>query len=285
MKKNYKYIFLLGFSALSFSCGTSTDSDGISMADTSTVSIQETTEKTQNIFNSIPSPVETSQLLEASGARYDAMYLNPIENVSKYATVASKALNLGIYGFDLSFTSVFDQTQESMLYLQCANKLATGLGISGSFDENTSSRLEANQDNKDSLLAIISESYWGADKYLKENGQPGVSTIFIAGGWLEGLYLATRIANETQNEEVATLIGKQKQSFDNLYTLLESQSSQNHDVENILNQLKELKKSFDGIEINSSKGVVEKNITPHITQEQLAMITNQSAEIRNRFIQ
>jgi hypothetical protein len=249
----------------------------------------------QNVFYSIPSPVETTSLLKSAGAKYDPKFLNPIENVSNYVTVASKALNLGVYGTDLSFTSIYDQTQESMLYLRCTNKLATGLGISGAFDETTTSRIEANMQNRDSLLAIISDSYWNADAYLKENGQPGVSSLIVAGGWIEGLYIATQIAKTTKNTGVVSRIGEQKMSLENLISLLQSYKTDNESIPALLIQLNELKKIFDSIPVSASETTAttdkEKGVTVigngntfNLSPEQLKQISDKSSEIRNKLI-
>jgi len=252
--------------------------------------------KAQNVFYSIPSPIETTSLLKGAGAKYNASYLNPIENVSKYSTAASRALNLGIYGSDLSFTSIFDQTQESMLYLRCTNKLATSLGISGAFDESTTSRIEANLENRDSLLTIISDSYWNADSYLKENGQPGVSALIIAGGWIEGLYIATQIAATTRNADIVKRIGEQKLSLDNLVALLGSYKSSNEAVNDMYNQFSDLKKLYDEIPAQPSETTVSTDkksgvttigntATYTLTPEQLKAISTKAAEIRNKIIQ
>lgn len=216
--------------------------------------------------------------------------------LQKYETVAAKAMNLGVYGSDLSFTSIYDQTQESMLYLRCTNKLASGLGISGAFDESTTSRIEANMQNRDSLLAIISDSYWNADAYLKDNGQPGVSALIVAGGWMEGLYIAVRIANTTKNQAIITRIGEQKLSLDNLIALLDSYKADNDAIPGLLTQLNDLKKVFDAIPAGASetvattdkdKGVttIEGGGTFTLTPEQLKQITDKSTEIRNKMIQ
>jgi hypothetical protein len=249
----------------------------------------------QNVFYSIPSPVETTSLLKSAGAKYDPKFLNPIENVSNYVTVASKALNLGVYGTDLSFTSIYDQTQESMLYLRCTNKLATGLGISGAFDETTTSRIEANMQNRDSLLAIISDSYWNADAYLKENGQPGVSSLIVAGGWIEGLYIATQIAKTTKNTGVVSRIGEQKMSLENLISLLQSYKTDNESIPVLLIQLNDLKKVFDSIPVTATETTAstdkEKGVTVigngntfNLSPEQLKQISDKSSEIRNKII-
>jgi hypothetical protein len=291
-----RFAFAVAAATTVSSCGNPADNDTVTTSDTAATASTEKDTKAQNVFYSIPSPIETTSLLKGAGAKYNASYLNPIENVSKYSTAASRALNLGVYGSDLSFTSIFDQTQESMLYLRCTNKLATSLGISGAFDESTTSRIEANLENRDSLLTIISDSYWNADTYLKENGQPGVSALIIAGGWLEGLYIATQIANATRNDDIATRIGEQKLSLDNLVALLDTYKTSNDGVNTTLMQLKELKQIYDGIEVKTSDTEVSTNkkdgVTTidnkssyKLTPEQLKAITDKSAQIRNKMIQ
>ncbi|MFL5764526.1 MAG: hypothetical protein ACJ77K_11345 [Bacteroidia bacterium] len=280
-----------------FSCGSSTTENVTEgPVDTADASTHVKDVKAQNVFYSIPSPIETTTLLKAAGAKYNAAYLNPIENQPKYASVAQKALNLGVYGSDLSFTSIFDQTQESILYLNCTNKLASGLGISGAFDENTSSRMEANMQNRDSLLAIISDSYWNADSYLKDNGQPGVSSLIVAGGWIEGLYIATQIANTTKNEAIMNRIGEQKLSLDNLIALLDSYKTENDGVPEVLAGMNDLKKIFDAIPntaaaettavTDKDKGTttVSNGSSFKVSPEVLKQITDKATEIRNKII-
>lgn len=292
-----RYALFIAAAITVSSCGSSSsDPETANAPDSvsSTSSGKDT--KAQNVFYSIPSPIETTSLLKGAGAKYNASYLNPIENVSKYSTAASRALNLGIYGSDLSFTSIFDQTQESMLYLRCTNKLATSLGISGAFDESTTSRIEANLENRDSLLTIISDSYWNADSYLKENGQPGVSALIIAGGWIEGLYIATEIAANTKNADIVKRIGEQKLSLDNLVALLESYKSSNAGVNDMYNQFSELKKIYDAVPAQPAETTVStdkksgvttigNNSNYTLTPEQLKAISDKAAEIRNKIIQ
>ena len=296
IQKTITFLSYIAISVAFISCGTSTETPAESKVDTADANPHVKDIKAQNVFYSIPSPVETTTLLKAAGAKYNAKYLNAIENVDKYSTVTSKALNLGIYGSDLSFTSIFDQTQESMLYLRCTNKLATGLGISGAFDEKTTSRIEANMENRDSLLSIISDSYWTADAYLKDNGQPGVSALIVAGGWIEGLYIATQIANTTKNIDITTRIGEQKLSLDNLVALLDSYKKDNVGVTDALKSVSELKKIYDAIPVTSSETTASTDKTKGVTTvgggstftlsaEQLKQISDKAAEIRNKFIQ
>ena len=161
-----------------------------------------------------------------------------------------------------------------MLYLKCTNTLASSLGISGAFDENTTNRIQANMDKKDTLLTIISGSYWTADKYLTGNGQPGVSSLIVAGGWIEGLYIATRIAQTTKNEAVISQIAQQKTSLVNLLDMLDSYKSENNGTADVLKSLNDLKQVFDTVTKDGGK----------LTDDQFKSLSDKTEEVRNSFI-
>ena len=257
-----------------FACGTPVGEDDSLNADGPNSSAQvQKNNQIQKIFSSIPSQDETTQMLEDAGARYNAKILNPIENVSKYSTNKAKALNLGIYGIDLGVTNIFDQTQESMLYLKCTNQMAKSLGINNAFDENMSSRLDANSGNKDSLLAIITDSYRTADTHLQENGQGGISTLMVVGAWIEGMYIASQIATETKNEVIISRIGKEKTTLNDLLNLLESYKADTPGTGDVIDSLKEVKAIFDS--------TADGKLTP----EQFKQIADKVTEIRTKFIQ
>ncbi len=296
MNLHLRYTFIFSCSLFLFSCSDSSSTDSDVIAGNDAEVVHEKNSKAQEVFYSIPSPVETISLLKSAGAKYNASYLNPVENVSKYTTVTSKALNLGVFGADLSFTSMFDQTQESMLYLRCTNKLAASLGINGAFNENTADRLETNVQNRDSLLSIISNSYWTTDSYLKANGQPGVSALIVAGGWIEGLYIGTQIATVTQNKDVITRIGEQKLSLENLISLLESFKADNAGISAVITPLTELQVLFNEIPATDAETTVttdkKANITTldnkssfKVTNEQLAKITEKVKHLRSKIIE
>jgi hypothetical protein len=271
-KNLYSYLLCTALAFLFVACGTSVDeNDGLS-ADGAENNVQvQKNNQIQKIFATIPSQSETTTMLEDAGARYNAKALNPVENLSKYSTVKAKALNLGVYGIDLGVTNIFDQTQESMLYLRCTNKMATSLGISGAFDENMSSRLEASSEDKDSLLAIITDSYRTADIYLQENGQPGVSSIMVVGAWIEGMYISSQIALETNDEAIIARIAKEKGTLNDLIGLLESYKAENEGTEDIISNLKAIKEVFDPI--------AEKP-----TPEQFKLLADKVIEVRNKII-
>lgn len=272
-KTIYFYVSCISIAVMLGACGSPTsEDDTLDGGDPATAIQKEKNNKVQLIFSSIPAQSETMGLLNDAEAKYNAKYLNPIENISKYSSVKSRALNLGVYGIDLGVTNIFDQTQESMLYLRCTNKMATSLGISGAFDEKMSERIDASSDSKDSLLAIITESYRNADNYLQENGQAGVSSLMVAGGWIEGLFVACQIGTATQNEAIMNKIGGEKATLETLISLLDSYKAETDGATEVLTDLNGLKVIYD-------------TITDKITPEQFKQITDKITEIRTKIIQ
>ena len=248
--------------------------DVTTKADTTKTMDKVKNSKAKKVFATIPEPVETTKLLKEAGAKYNAAYLNPVENASKYSSAQAKAINLGIYGSDLSFISLYDQTQESLLYLKCTNILAAGLGINGVFDEKTTNRIQSNLDKKDSLMDIISKSYWTADNYLVDNGQPGVSSLIVAGGWLEGLYIATRVASATKNDGIVKQIGQQKVSLTNLIDLMNEYKAENKGMDEVVKSLEDLKAVFESADASAMK----------LDDAQFKKLSDKAAEIRSNFI-
>src|ERR1051325_7064891 len=63
---------------------------------------------------SVPSPIQTAVLIQKSGITYDKSVLNLSNKVNTYPTDFSRALNLGIYGADLGYVSLYNQTQDAL---------------------------------------------------------------------------------------------------------------------------------------------------------------------------
>lgn len=176
----------------------------------------------QNVFNTISSRATILELTKLANAEYNVQLLNNPDDVSRYLLESSRALNLGVYGADLNVASIYDQTQESMLFFKCVSIIAKTIGVSDSFDENMGDRMTANQSNRDSTLSIITQAFKSADETLRKNNRPGTSSLLVAGAWIEGLYVACQTAKETKNEPIVKEIFNQKESLDNLLELLQS---------------------------------------------------------------
>ncbi|MBK3518996.1 hypothetical protein [Carboxylicivirga marina] len=212
--------------------------------------------KSKLIFYSLPSPLETAMLIKRAGATYNEDLLNPLSNIDKYSTNRQMALNLGIYSADLSYTSLFDQTQSSIKYMGNAKRLADALGIMDAIDENTLRKLEENIDNRDVMLDIISETFMSSNAYLTENDRPAIAVMVLVGGWVEGLYLATRLTNGSvdNNKRLIDRIVYQKLSLYTVINLLEEYKN-NDDISYLLSRITELNEIFEQVEINNTSKI------------------------------
>ena len=104
---------------------------------------------------SVPSPVQTAFLISGVGSNYDVTLLNKPTKVGLYSTSFQKAINLGIYGADLGYVTIYDQTQDAIGYLTVVKKISNDLGIDGAFDMALLERFEKNLGVKDSLLVLV----------------------------------------------------------------------------------------------------------------------------------
>ena len=212
--------------------------------------------KSKLIFYTLPSPLETAMLIKRSGAVYDEDLLNPVTSVNQYQTNLKMALNLGIYSADLSYASLFDQTQTTIQYIGVAKKLADGLGILQAIDENTIKKLEANMNNREVVLDLISESFMNSNAFLTENNRPAIAVTVLVGGWIEGLYFATGLTNGSleNNKNLVERIIYQKLSLETVINLLEDQEP-NEDTDYLLGKMQELKVIFDQVKIVTTSNV------------------------------
>ena len=250
--------------------------------------------KEPNIFYSVPSPIQLGQLLQKAGATYDKKVLNSLDNVSSYSTANSKALNLGVYGADLSYSAVFNQTQETMSYLTNSKKLAEELGITSSFSAEMMKRMEKNEGNKDSLLQIISELFLSSNEALKENDQSNVSVLVLAGGFIEGMYVGTQTAKTIKdNDAIYKRIAELRGSLNNLIMLVATVNDS--DVSDILSDLKSIKALYGdapATDKTTAKADTTKKIVTigggksnsTLTKDQMEKITSQVAAIRAKII-
>ena len=203
--------------------------------------------KVENAIFPIPSPWQVVNLIQKNNIQFKESCINSSTNFQRYTTSFKQAINLGIYGTDLSYLNIYDKTQESLQYLGVIKKLSEQLRITESFDEKIFERIEKNIENKDSLIKIISETYANSDLYLKRNERYDISALIVAGCWVESLYIMTQVAQEHNNREIINRIGEQKHPLDNLVELLTPFYYKSTEFANLLDSLIDLAYEFDGI--------------------------------------
>jgi hypothetical protein len=293
-------VVVLMFSSLLIGCksgGTKTPKEEVTVSVPKDKSaVVEDIKKAEKIFNALPSPLESAMLIKSAGARFDQALLNPIGNVNSYVTNKSMALNLGIYTCDLSFASLYEQTQLIIDYMNAAKKMADGLGILKAIEQSQIDKLEENINNSEVIMEIVSETFMNSNSYLSDNGQPAIASMVLVGGWFEGLYISTQLVDmkDFNGNKLVGRIIDQKLSIDILINLLES-SKGNPAVDEIIVQVRKLKVVFDKIKITTSKirpeidkitntTVLKSEIKTDMTPEVFKELATVVSEIRKTFV-
>lgn len=232
----------------------------------------------EKIFFSIPSPMEMASLIKEKGYQFDVSKLNASSNVDKYTGEVRQAVNLGIYGADLSYGAMFDQKQVTMEYFNAAQKLARKMGVDGALTPELIERLDKNQENRDSLLSIVSEAYADLNGYLKENQRIEVSALTVAGGWLEALYLSTIYATDG-NVDMRRRIAEQKYSLNNLVDYFEKFGNKENLAE-MKADLIAMKEIYNATSENKGKTTQSKDANGGVTIGTTTTITIDDATLK-----
>jgi len=168
-------------------------------------------DRARTMFYSMPSPIELQTMIEQAGGYFRADLLHNPQTSSQYQTTDQQALALGVYGTDMSYATVFNQQQESLLFLAAAQRVSKKMGIHDPFNGDLIERANANMADKDSMLLIVSELYWELNSQLQEENRNQLGLIVLAAGWLEGIYLGTQIMDADKPEpEIAKVLMEQR---------------------------------------------------------------------------
>ncbi|MBE9467822.1 MAG: hypothetical protein IMY72_05795 [Bacteroidetes bacterium] len=208
---------------------------------------EETIEQTKNVVKlgdqkyPLPTAFELTKLLNNAGASYIFDISNKLENADKYFTEKEKALNLGIYGADLSYASTYCKKQETMLLINVSKKLVDDLNISSAFNKTLIKKIEKNIDNKDTLIAIITESFYDSYNFLTKNGKDNISVLIMTGSWIEGIHIATQVTSLSKDKtELKKIIAQQGVTLDELISIMK-QYNNDKKIAELETKLKELK--------------------------------------------
>ena len=249
-----------------------------------------------NALFSIPSPYEIAILVKEENIEFNKDFLNPVNRSHNYINNFKKALNLGVYGADLGYLNIYEQTPDAIQYFSAIKLLSQELDISNAFDQKTIGRIEKNMGNKDSLLYIISNAYRNADKYLKDNNRNELGALILVGGWLESVNILVNIAKTTKNEKIIRRIGEQKYPADNIVKILSPYYNDSEEYAKLIESLIDLAYAFDGIDMHytykkpdvypdKKLTVINSESEIVMSDEQLEMISEKISTIRDKIIE
>ncbi len=247
-----------------------------------------------NKLFSIPSPVQTSYLVKRLNIAFDRSLLNDENKVNDYVTEYKQALNLGVYGADLGYASLYNEKATSLKYLNSIQKLSSQLGLDGAFDTSFYDKFKNQGVAGDTLILLMTDAFRKADFFLKESQRKSVTALILTGGWIESLYFACELENKNKSPEVRRRIGEQKRSLASIIEILEEYNMEGSN-DKLITKFKDLEASFKKIQSTYTYAAPETDAVNHVTtfnhtmevkldSSLLEEITKKVMEIRNEII-
>jgi hypothetical protein len=195
----------------------------------------------------IPNSYELTERIYEAGAKYNLHISNGPEKAGDYITQRDKVLNLGVYAADLCYATTYMMKQATLDYLEASKILIDDLGIATTFNIDYAERIENNIDNRDSLIAIVTESFDDTWAYMQENRQDIMARLVVCGSWIEGFYLTTKVAADADNQAIfMEALAKQKSSLTELVDLLDTVKDA-EEVKDIYAALTDMQEVFEGV--------------------------------------
>jgi len=250
-----KLAFIVAIIFIITSCQSGTNPSGTAQTAKDSLNKTEISKDVKDVIYPLPTPFEMTRMLKDIQASYVSGSLNPANKVEKYFTEKSKAVNLGVYGADLAYAATYDQKQDVKVYSKALKSLIDQLGINVDYSVMLSDQFKEKVNNKDTLTKIITNTFYDTYKYLNEKSNPDLAIMMVAGMWVEAMYIATNISEDTYHYSgLVQIIANQNESYAKLMKLLTSRNA-DKDIKDLESKLEVLKPSFDKVK----SGLMEKD--------------------------
>jgi hypothetical protein len=219
----------------------------------------------------LPTSAEVIKMLQDLEVGYMFGISNPVENARKYLTSPSKAINLGAFGADLSYATLYNIQQEIINYLNAIQSLAADLNLSKIYDETLYDRIKANWDKRDTLVMILTDAFNNTYAFLSDNDRQALALLVVGGAWVEGMYLTTHVSDAAyQVAGISKVLIEQKKSFD-LFLDITKPYLDDTNLKDFVDKLDPIKKVYG-------------ELTTSLTNQNIIDITNAIASIRTKII-
>jgi len=253
MKKTLTYTALL-IAAVAFlvSCKQAGKTEA-GDASAEKLSEEEIKEGIEEVVFPLPEPMGVYQMLENIGASYVGDVLNPATSLENYLVSNVKAANLGVYAADLSYATVYDAKEDIDKYTNALKVIIDDLGVKVDYKTLMSEETKEKAQNLDSLITLTTGLFFDTYEFLYKESDPSLAVLMVNGFYIEGLYIATHISDDTfDNVEMVNIIYSQAKPLETLIEL-NSKFTDNQYIETLQNALLKLKALYDATDGSLTK--------------------------------
>jgi hypothetical protein len=266
-------VVILPILILSFTCLSSCRDSGVKKEQKKVVEEQKKSiegEIQKNVYP-LPTSAEIIKMLTDLEVGYIIGISNPVENTKKYFSSTTRAINMGVYGADLSYATLYNIQQEVINYLSAIRSLSNELNMSKIYDEVWYDKIKQNVDNRDELVKILTEAFNETYGFLTENDQQTLALLVVGGAWVEGMYLTTHVSEAAyQVAGISKVLLEQKKSFE-MFLEITKPYTNDTAVSDFLKKLEPIKKVYDGLGTS-------------LTEQNIVDITKAISDIRSQIV-
>jgi len=265
--KNFRIVTIVLFSSIllfAISCGEKSIEKSENAQSVSLDSAKSSIVNVSGELFSIPSPIQTAMLIQKSEVDYRPELLSEANKYSQFESNALKAMNLGVFGTDMAYSSLYQDGQKALSYFKALDNLAKDLGVSSAVSPELVKRLGANADNPDSLVYLTGRFYEEGDAYLKKNKRYDIASMIILGGWIESSYLTAQSALDG-NQAATTRLLNQKKSSSTMLKALGKTTDTKFQKSELYQVLDSLEKAFVNVESSYTYNTPETDASKKVT--------------------
>jgi len=220
----------------------------------------------------LPTSAAVIKMLTELEVGYIIGISNPVTKTKKYFSSTTRAINLGVYGADLSYTTLYNIQQEVINYLNAIRSLSNELNMSKIYNEELYEKIKVNFDNRDELVKILTGAFNDTYSYLSENDQQPLALLVVGGAWVEGMFLITHVSEAAyQVAGISRVLLEQKKSFE-LFLEITQPYASDPSVSDFVKLLDPVKKAYEGIGTS-------------LTDQNIKDITKVIDGVRNQIVQ
>jgi hypothetical protein len=217
----------------------------------------------ENVYP-LPTSAEVIKMLTDLEVGYIIGISNPVENTKKYFSSTKRAINMGVYGADLSYATLYNMQQMVINYLDAIRSLSNELNMSKIYNAALYDSIKKNYDNKDELVRILTEAFNETYIYLADNDQQPLALLVVGGAWVEGMYLTTHVSEAAyQVAGISKVLLEQKKSFE-LFLEITKPYANDPSVSDFVAKLEPIRKVYEGLGTSLTEENI-KDITVAIT--------------------
>jgi hypothetical protein len=145
----------------------------------------------------IPPPALLSAIIRKADIPFESNLSATSMTTKEPVSELELAIQLGIYGADLSYLVNFERQAEIALCLSRIRSLADRLDLMNSVDSSLISAIEKGLPEPGALVGLHNDLFRTFEQYLRANNRPKVSNGILIGGWIESLHQLAGLSDST----------------------------------------------------------------------------------------